>query len=300
MLVHGDPAQRPEREPRRSRQRRVRPHAGGDDDQLGRQHAPVGDDARDLPPLPLEAQQGLARVDGDPLRPQRRLGDAGDRRVEELGEHVAEPFDHGGLQVPDVREPLGHLQPDRPAADDDGVPDVLADERPLEVEGVLQVVHDEDVAQVAPRHRRRRGDGPRPEHERVVRQRTPPAALEVLDLQLAARAVDRDGARARQHRHPLGLAEERRVAQRVEARAHQLRLVGDLVGEVVGDAAAAVGDEAPLVDDGDLGLREQPPEPAGDLRPEGDRADDHDTQAHGRIRRPAPAGRQPFLRSTAE
>ena len=156
--------------------------------------------------------------------------------------------------------------------------DLLGDQRPLEIEGVLQVVHEKDVPEVAPRHGRHGAHAPRGEHEPVVRQFAAGAAVEILDRHHAPLPVDRHGPRARQHGHALGLAEEARVAHRVEARGHQLGLVGDFVGEVVRDAAPAVGDEPVLVDDGDRGVGEQPAQATGDLRPEGDRPDDDDSQ----------------------
>ena len=57
---------------------------------------------------------------------------------------------------------------------------------------------------------------------------------------------------------------------------HERRLVRHVLREIVGDAAAAVGDEAVLVDHDDLGIGPEAPEAAGDFRTEGDGSDyDH-------------------------
>jgi hypothetical protein len=119
------------------------------------------------------------------------------------------------------------------------------------------------------------------QHELIIGQVLLNAAVEIADQNGFLLAVDGQGPGPGQRLHPLGILEKSNIADNMETGRPQLALVRDIAADIIGNAAAAVGNQAVLINHGDLPVRLQPPQPAGCLGAGGNRPDNNDFLAHG-------------------
>ena len=135
--------------------------------------------------------------------------------------------------------------------------------------GGFQTGEGQDVLEVVAFHRRHARGGAGGQHQLVVGQLFFLAGDHVAHQQGLGGAVDGQGA---------GL-----VAYGVVGRGAQVVEVVDLAGHIVGDAAAAVGDEEVFIHQGDLGVGHQALAAAGRLGTQGNAADNQDFLCHDRL-----------------
>ena len=83
--------------------------------------------------------------------------------------------------------------------------------------------------------------------------------------------------------HFLQRFKELRIAYGIVGGGAQLVHIVDFAGDIVGDAAAAIGDLDVFVDDGHVGIRHEPLAAAGRLGTQGNAADNQDFLCHDRL-----------------
>ncbi len=169
-------------EPGTFRQLRRGPHADRDDDEIGREHAPVGEaygfgaiDAVDRGRVRLEQHADAFRLD-------RRLDEDGGAAIELALHQPIHEMDERGLDAA-PREPVGGLDPEQAAADDDGAG--AARRRSADRRHVGEVAEGDDAGQIHPGPRQPDRVGAGRQHQAVERQRR-----ELADDDLALLEVD--------------------------------------------------------------------------------------------------------------
>ncbi len=281
-LVDLDAAERGHIEPGRARQLTARPHAHGHDHQVGRQRPLAGAHRADLARITFDEHLGgLAGVHGHPLVHEVLLEHGGEMAVHQPRQQLRLQFQQGRLHPPEIGESLGHFDADGAAADHHRPADLALGDPLLDLDGLVQVGDGEHPVQVRTGNGQLERPGAGGEHQLVVGQILLRAAVHMFHPHRFRLAVDGQGPGAGAHQDALGVLEKRRVADHVETGGAQFALVADIAAHVVGDAAAAVRDEAVLVDHGDLPVGPQSFQPAGGLGAGRDRTDDDDFFAHG-------------------
>ncbi len=122
-LVDPDAAAFAERDAGGGGQARLGSDADREDDDVGGNPRSRCGRHDDLPVRGLEAGDGIAQLELDPVLGEVIVQGLGHLRVER-GHHLGHRL-HDGHGDPSLHEVLGHLEPDEAATDDDGGPDVM-------------------------------------------------------------------------------------------------------------------------------------------------------------------------------
>jgi hypothetical protein len=137
----------------------------------------------------------------------------------------------------------------------------------------------EDPAEVGAGQGRPHRACPGRQHQLVVRELAICAGLAAVGIHDPVLAVDAGGDGLVVYVDVLDVVEEHLVAQRAGRRGHELFLVLDEAADVVGQAAACVGEEDTLLQQRDVRVRVEPHDPRGRLGTGGHGADDDDASA---------------------
>ncbi len=189
-------------------------------------------------------------------------------------------FHHADLDAPHVGQGHGGFQTDEAAAHDDGLADLAFLTGRADGVGGLQTGERKHVAEVFALHRRHARAGARGQHQFVVGQFFFLAADHVFDQQGSGRAVNGQGAGLGAHGKALHGAEKCGVAQRVVGRGAQVVQILDFAGNIVGDAAAAVGDVDIFIHKGHFGIGHQTHAAGGGFGAQGHAAHNNNFFSH--------------------
>ena len=204
----------------------------------------------------------------------------GQGRAGDAGKDLVEQFDDRHLQPPHVGKGHSHLQADKARADNGHRANTPGRHRCLDGFGRFQAVDRVHARQVKPFD----GEAPRPaahgQDQLVVGDGFFPAGGQMLGRNGLGRAVNGCHLGLVAGVHVFDIAEKFGIAHHVKGRGLQARDFADLAGNVVGNAAAAVGDARAAVQHDDVAFRLQPFETAGGLGSQGDAPDDDNLLRH--------------------
>ena len=256
---------------------------GGKDHQLGGQFALVGDDLAHGAVLAFQLDDLFRGVDGQAVGLAVVGGHLAHVVGEHAGQHLVHHFHHADLDAPHVGQGHGSFQTDETAAHDDGLVDLAVFAGFADDVGGFQTGEGQDVLEVMAFHRRHARGGAGGQHQLVVGQLFFLAGDHVAHQQGLGGAVDGHGAGLVAHGDAFHGTEEFGVTHGVVGCGAQVVEVVDLAGHIIGDAAAAVGDEEVFIHQGDLGVGHQALAAAGSLGTQGNAADNQDFLCHDRL-----------------
>ena len=219
---------------------------------------------------------GLLQVEGDALIPEMLLDHAGQAGFQDAGEDLGGDLHQGGLEPPEVADGLGHLDADGAGADDDDAAHFALGDLIPDGHGGGEAGDVHDAGEVGPGYGQGAGAAAGGQDQVVVGEVFLPAGGCIKDLHLLVFAVDGQGPGAGPDPDVFGAFKKFRGAEHVEAGAHQLLDIAEIPGDIVGDAAAAVGDIFALIHHGDFEVGAEAFQAAGHLGTQGHGPDNDD------------------------
>ena len=170
---------------------------------------------------------------------------------------------------------FGHFNSQQSAADNHDIAGLAGRKQVPDALRIAHAVKREDVGQVGTRNRRDAGRGAGGENQRVIGDIRFAAAGQIRDFNGLFIAVNAGGFSLAEDGDPLDILEENRIAHHAQRTGHELFLLLDDAGKIVGQAAARIRKERAALDDGHLRHGIQPYDLGSHLGAGGNSADDH-------------------------
>ena len=219
---------------------------------------------------------GFLQVEGNAFILEMFGDHAGETGFQDTGEDLGGDLHQGGLKTPEVADGLGHLDPDGAGADDNDAAHIAFGDLIPDGHGGGEAGDAYHPEKVGPGNGQGAGAAAGGQDQLVIREIFLPAGFQIKDPHLLVDAIDGQGPGSRPDPDVFGAFKKFRGPEHVEAGAHQLLDIAEVPGDVVRDAAAAVGDVFALIHHGDFEVGAEAFEAAGHLGTQGHRPDDDD------------------------
>ena len=252
--VHPDAARLADAQSRLAGQPHGRPHADGEQDEVGPDHIAAAQHDVDAPVPGAERRDGLFKAQADALG-HEMAGHGRRHRVVERSHHLVAHLDERHRRT-GMDEVFGHLQADEAAPDDHGAAHVVARKMGFDAAGVGHVAQREDALRVDALQGRAHGFGSGRKEEAVVSLAVRPA--------VGRPHAERVGRRVKPdhfvtHTHVDAIA----AAERFGRLHKQAVALGDDAAEVIRQAAIGIRDVLAALNEDDFGRLVQPSQTGG-------------------------------------